>query len=64
MKRAKFIKYLNQHNCGFIKHGSKHDKYKNHLNGKRTVIPRHPEIDDYLCELICKQLEIPKPDFK
>lgn len=61
MKRTKFIKYLNQNNCGFIKHGGRHDKYMNHINGKRSVIPMHTEIDDYLCELICKQLDIPKP---
>ena len=33
----------------------------NHVNGKRTNIPRHPDIDEDLCVLICKQLEIPKP---
>jgi hypothetical protein len=33
----------------------------NHLNGKRTVIPRHAEIDNDLCDLICKQLDIPRP---
>ena len=62
MKRSEFIKYLNEHNCGFVKHGGKHDKYMNHSNWKRTNIPRHPEIDDDLCSLICKQLEIPKPE--
>jgi predicted RNA binding protein YcfA (HicA-like mRNA interferase family) len=61
MKRKQFIKYLNQHKCGFIKHGKKHDKYLNATNGKRTVIPLHAELDDYLCELICKQLNIPPP---
>ena len=61
MKRLKFIKYLNEHNCGFIKHGGKHDKYMNHGNGNRTNIPRHPDIDEDLCKLICKQLEIPSP---
>jgi mRNA interferase HicA len=61
MKRTRFIKYLNQNGCGFIKHGAKHDKYMNHLNGQRTNIPRHTEIDDDLCDLICKQLGIPRP---
>jgi predicted RNA binding protein YcfA (HicA-like mRNA interferase family) len=64
MKRAKFIKYLNQNNCGFVKHGGRHDKYINHNNGKKSVIPRHSEIDEYLCELICKQLDIPVPNKK
>ena len=60
MKRVKFIQYLNAHNCGFVKHGAKHDKYMNHFNGKRTLIPRHTDIDTDLCNLICKQLDIPK----
>jgi predicted RNA binding protein YcfA (HicA-like mRNA interferase family) len=62
MKRNKFIKYLNENNCGFVKHGGRHDKYMNHVNGNRTSIPRHNDIDEDLCRLICKQLEIPEPD--
>jgi len=34
----------------------------NHNNGNRTFIPRHADIDTDLCMLICKQLDIPKPD--
>ncbi|GHV34881.1 hypothetical protein FACS1894178_3280 [Bacteroidia bacterium] len=64
MERTKFIQYLNSQGCGFAKHGAKHDKYINHRNGKRTQIPRHPDIDDDLCILICKQLEIQKPNNK
>ncbi|MDR1918724.1 MAG: type II toxin-antitoxin system HicB family antitoxin [Tannerellaceae bacterium] len=30
-------------------------------NGRRTLIPRHADIDNDLCALICKQLGIPKP---
>ena len=62
MKRVKFIQHLNSHTCGFVKHGAKHDKYTNHQNGNSTFIPRHPDIDTDLCKLICKQLNIPKPD--
>jgi len=62
MKRTKFIKHLNAYGCGFIKHGAKHDKYANHINGNRTCIPRHADIDRDLCVLICKQLGIPKPE--
>ena len=64
MKRAKFIQHLNFYGCGFVKHGANHDKYMNHLNGNRTFVPRHAEIDTDLCLLICKQLDIPKPDGK
>jgi len=62
MKRGKFIQHLNTHECGFVKHAAKHDKYVNHLNGKRTLVPRHSDIDTDLCILICKQLDIPKPE--
>jgi hypothetical protein len=61
MKRTQFIQYLNSQSCGFVKHGARHDKYMNHLNGKRTVLPRHAELDNDLCKLICKQLDIPYP---
>ena len=61
MKRTKFIEHLNAYSCGFVKHGAKHDKYMNHLNGKRTLVPRHTDIDTDLCILICKQLDIPRP---
>jgi hypothetical protein len=61
MKRTQFIQYLNSQRCGFVKHGGKHDKYMNHLNGKRTVLPRHAELDNDLCKLVCKQLDIPFP---
>ena len=61
MKRVKFIQYLNIHGCGFVKRGTRHDKYMNHYNGNRTNVPRHVDIDTDLCMLICKQLDIPKP---
>ena len=49
MKKVKFIQHLNIHGCGFLKHGSKHDKYINHHNGNRTYVPRHADIDTDLC---------------
>ena len=64
MKRVKFLQHLNKHGCGFLKHCTKHDKYMNHLNGNRSYIPRHMEIDTELCLLICKQLDIPRPEGK
>jgi hypothetical protein len=61
MKRLKFIKYLNSHDVGFIKHRARHDKFMNHSNGFKAYIPRHNDIDEDLCDLICKQPGIPKP---
>jgi hypothetical protein len=64
MKRIQFIQHLNTYGCEFVNHGSKHDKYINQINGKRTFVPRHADIDTDLCFLICKQLDIPKPKIK
>lgn len=60
MKRGKFIKHLEAHNCPLHRHGSRHDIYKNELTGKRTSVPRHGDIDEELYKEICKQLGIPK----
>ncbi len=59
MKRGEFIKYLKKNNCDLLREGSKHSVYFNMINNKQTTIPRHPEIADILCKVICKQLEIP-----
>jgi hypothetical protein len=35
--------------------------FRNRENGKKTSVPRHSNIDEYLAFDICKQLGIPKP---
>ncbi len=59
MKRVKFLKYLKQNNCTLIREGGRHSWYKNNLNGKRSAVPRHPDINDLLTKKICKDLGIP-----
>jgi len=59
MKRNEFIKYLTKNNCELLREGAKHSIYFNRINKKQTTIPRHPDIDDLLCKIICKQLQIP-----
>ncbi|KAA5544226.1 type II toxin-antitoxin system HicA family toxin [Adhaeribacter rhizoryzae] len=61
MKRNKFIKHLNDNNCILHRNGSKHDVFINILTKKKTTVPRHADVDDLLCDTICKQLSIPKP---
>ncbi len=60
VKRNEFIQHLADHQCYLHRHGSKHDIYQNGLTKKKTTMPRHPKLDRYLCDAICKQLEIPK----
>lgn len=59
MKRNDLIQYLAKNNCEQVREGAKHSIYFNRSNKKQTTIPRHPEIADLLCKIICKQLEIP-----
>ncbi|MDR0872622.1 MAG: type II toxin-antitoxin system HicA family toxin [Prevotellaceae bacterium] len=60
MKRNKFIKYLNEYNCFLTREGNRHSIFTNTANGNYATIPRHPDINDYTAETICKQLGIPK----
>ncbi|MFZ4703084.1 MAG: type II toxin-antitoxin system HicA family toxin [Candidatus Methylumidiphilus sp.] len=56
MKTGNFIRELIGRGCFLKRHGKKHDIYANPKSGKQAPVPRHPEIQESLCELIRKQL--------
>ena len=58
MKRQAFIRELEQAGCELVRHGSRHDVYRNPANGQQAPVPRHREIADTLCKVIRKQLAI------
>ncbi len=58
MKRQAFIRELEQAGCEFVRHGKRHDVYRNLGNGRQAPVPRHREIADTLCEIIRKQLRL------
>ncbi len=60
VKRNHFIRHLENNKCFLHRNGSRHDIFQNTATNKKTTIPRHPQLDKNLCNLICKQLEIPK----
>lgn len=60
VKRNEFLQHLANHQCYLHRHGSKHDIYQNAITKKKTTVPRHPKLERFLCDAICKQLEIPK----
>ena len=60
MKKSQFLKYLALHDCPVKREGSKHTIVINLKTRKKTSVPRHNEIEDELCNDICKQLDIPK----
>jgi len=56
MKRRDLIKKLEQANCVFIRHGGKHDWYRNQKTKISQAIPRHREINENLAKHILKML--------
>jgi len=61
MKRVDLIRHLEKQGCVFFREGSRHTVYINRHEKKTSTVPRHREIDDYLCRKICKDLGIPRP---
>jgi len=56
MKRKDLIKRITASGCVLVKHGSRHDLYKNPVTGSKQPIPRHNEIDELLAKHILKEL--------
>jgi predicted transglutaminase-like protease len=61
MKRIDFIKHLEKNNCSFYREGANHTIYINNAKNKISTVPRHREINNFLCKKICKDLEIEMP---
>ena len=60
MKRNQLIKHLKENGCERNREGRNHTIYYNPTINKTTSVPRHNEINDVICNEICKQLGIPK----
>jgi len=52
MKRQAFIRELEEAGCEFVRHGKRHDVYRNPANGQQAPVPRHREIAGTLCDVI------------
>ena len=56
MKRAELIHRITELGCVLIRHGAKHDWYRNPRTGVSQPVPRHREIKDRLAKHILKML--------
>ena len=56
MKRGALLKRLKAQGCVFLKHGKKHDVYKNPRTGREERVPRHSDINEILADQIIKNL--------
>jgi predicted RNA binding protein YcfA (HicA-like mRNA interferase family) len=57
VKRKELIKKLSSAGCVLVRHGARHDLYKNSRTGKKQPVPRHDEIDEILARHIIKELK-------
>jgi len=56
MKRKDLINKIISAGCVFVRHGTRHDLYRNTRTGKKQPVPRHDEIDENLAKHILKEL--------
>ena len=56
MKRTKLLQTLNQIGVVFVRHGKKHDVYKQPVTKIETTVPRHDEIKEFTARNIIKTL--------
>jgi len=56
VKRTQFLKELTAAGCELVRHGKKHDIYRNPRNGQQQPVPRHTELDNDLVAHIRKHL--------
>jgi mRNA interferase HicA len=60
LKRRALERHLREQGCRLIDEGGNHTRWAG-PTGRRSVVPRHREIDFVLARAICKQLEIAPP---
>jgi mRNA interferase HicA len=58
MKREELIRHLSDGGCEFLREGARHSWWWNPKLNKRSSVPRHTEIGNFLARKICKDLGI------
>jgi mRNA interferase HicA len=59
LKRHAVISHPRAHGCALVREGAKHSWWGNPANGRRSAVPRHAEINNFLFRKICRDLGIP-----
>lgn len=59
MKRVDLVRRVEGFGCVLVRHGGKHDWYRNPVTGVSQPVPRHREIKEPLAKHILKQLAPP-----
>jgi predicted RNA binding protein YcfA (HicA-like mRNA interferase family) len=56
MKRTDLIRKLEEAGCEFVRHGGRHDWYRNPKTGVSQPVPRHREINELVAKHIVKKI--------
>jgi len=56
MKRTDLVKAIRDLGCELVRHGAKHDWYRNPETGMSQPVPRHREIKELLAKSILRRL--------
>ncbi|MEX2260375.1 MAG: type II toxin-antitoxin system HicA family toxin [Bryobacteraceae bacterium] len=56
MKRHDLIRRLEEAGCLLVRHGGRHDWYRNPRTGISQPVPRHREVNEILAKHILKKL--------
>jgi predicted RNA binding protein YcfA (HicA-like mRNA interferase family) len=56
MKRTDLVRQLEETGCELVRHGGRHDWYRNPRTGMSQPVPRHREINENLAKHILKKL--------
>jgi predicted RNA binding protein YcfA (HicA-like mRNA interferase family) len=56
MKQTDLVRKLEALECLLIRHGGKHDWYRNPRTGASQPVPRHKEVNEMLAKHILKKL--------
>lgn len=62
MKRVDLIRAIEDLGCVLIRHGAKHDWYRNPKTGVSQAVPRPREIKEHLARRIIRMLSDPDAD--
>ena len=56
MKRLDLIKAIEASGCVLVRHGGRHDWYRNPVTGVCQPVPRHREVKERLAQRIIRML--------
>jgi predicted RNA binding protein YcfA (HicA-like mRNA interferase family) len=56
VKRVDLIRAIEKQGCVLVRHGARHDWYRNPTTGVSQPVPRHREVSENLAKHIIKML--------